>query len=282
MIRRSSWLVLGWLVGCGTASVPTASTATDARELASAESLTARESDDSHAATGAGIRRRGLRETSDPPDSLGAAPLAGRIHVMVQVEARSEGRRFTLHEGDTLRTGDGVVFFLSVDRAAYLYLAQVSASGATTLLYPRRGDSLQVQSGELVRLPRSGRIMELDDEVGDERLVVIASAQPLRETDPEFDAAIAEVAPAAIPETAGAPALAAVPDRGQPAAPATSPSPAPPARGLQRRARAQLAASGFRMRGVTEQVDGDGGSLLAEADESGVAAFRFSFHHVAR
>jgi hypothetical protein len=190
---------------------------------------------------------------SDGAAARSAAPVPAAVQLSMHVEALSqrERRQYLLRASETLHTGDGVALFFKVDRPAYAYVAMVSPDGTPTLLYPT-GSEQPLSAGVEKRIPREGEWLVLDDRAGQENLFVIASAQPLSETDPGLCRSLG--LPCATPTSA----------------PASPPPPPPPP------PRPPPGNLDIKNRGRKHKL---GPILVAETDEGGVAVLRFSFQH---
>lgn len=185
-----------------------------------------------------------------PADRSGAQASAAdtaAVAVSMHVEALSqrERRQYLVRADGTLHTGDGIALFFKVDRPAYTYVAMVPPGGAPTLLYPV-GDDRPLQPDVEQRIPKAGDWLYLDDKLGQENLLVIASKRPLADTDPELCRALQ--------------AQCVVQASDKP-----PPPPPPPPGNLD-----------IKTRGRKHK---HGTILQAETDAGGVAVLRFSFQH---
>jgi hypothetical protein len=188
-------------------------------------------------------------------DDRGLKVVGGNeIVLSLRVSALVGGVRRAVAPGQTLRTGDKVELFVSVDQPAYVYLAQVFADGTSAVLFPGDATDVKVAPGEPTRIPPAGQWFELDEHPGEENLVVVASAKPLEEADKEAKRALDEI-------------------RKQSSQKKTTAE--KPAAGKKK----PLALS-LRTRGLVLTGTGaDDEAVRAKSDASGVALFRFSFKH---
>lgn len=99
------------------------------------------------------------------------------------IGAGPNGTSRVLPSGETLHTGDPIVFGLKVSKRAYAYLFQRKAQGQVEVLFPSAnmpGLSNPVAAGTLVRVPPDGQVFRLDDkDLGTETLYVAVSERPL-------------------------------------------------------------------------------------------------------
>lgn len=123
-------------------------------------------------------------------------PTPPPLELEVVAEATGPDERWTpLTAGATLHSGDGFRLRLRCDRAAYLYVLNVDASGGTTLLYPyterffpelARADvrcANPVAAGSALDVPPAAPggepyVFWLDAVVGREALYVVAAPEP--------------------------------------------------------------------------------------------------------
>ncbi|HUH04690.1 MAG TPA: hypothetical protein VML75_21990 [Kofleriaceae bacterium] len=196
------------------------------------------------------------------------------------------------------RLPSGQIFdvVVTLDQAAYVYVFLLKQA-ETQLLYPADGDRLLPVG--MSRLPVEANLaFRLDTEPGTEHLFVVASARPVTDAAPAVAGAIARlrsneralpVVREAAPLLASEPAAA--PDAGT--APPPPPKKVAPRKPKPRAAgaapkRPSLDPLGDELRGVeivlrgVELVDTSGtGEARVRSDAEGVAAYRFSFEHVA-
>ncbi len=84
--------------------------------------------------------------------------------------------------------GDPITITITLDQAAYVYLYDIDAAGAVTLLYPNRyAPDAQVAAGKLV-LPGKGYDLVIAPPEGTETLVALASPSPLSALSPSEEA----------------------------------------------------------------------------------------------
>jgi hypothetical protein len=174
----------------------------------------------------------------DVPQGLGLS---------LRVQAKVGDVTRAVAPGDTLHSGDRVELFLDVDAPAWVYVMQAFPDGSSAVLFPPAGE-LQLQPGAPVRVPPAGQWFQLDEAVGVENLVVVASRRPLAEVD--------RAAHKIVEETRKTPAARA----------AHKKRAAPPALSLKSR--------GLFVVGTDEKR-----TLSAHTDDAGVAIFRFAFQH---
>jgi hypothetical protein len=121
--------------------------------------------------------------TKTPAATVSEAPAQQRLWLELRAQAEVNQQRSALRQGDWLRSKDAVEFFVTVSRNAYVRLYQVSATGEVEFLYPgsRRGDLL-VPAGVRTRVPERGWF-HLDNVLGEETVIVVASLKPLAGAD---------------------------------------------------------------------------------------------------
>ncbi len=147
---------------------------------------------------------------SQPP------PPAGKMFVELHVQAMVKGDAIarSVRVGDTLQSGDRVELWVVPSEDAYVSVLQVGADNKLAPLYPPG----KLAGGKSTRLPPSGWF-ELDQNIGEETVVLIASRTPISESDP---------AAAALVERARAGGSAEARDRCVWAPPGAVPAPAVP------------------------------------------------------
>jgi hypothetical protein len=110
------------------------------------------------------------------------------------IGAGPSGTSRVLPSGETLHTGDPIVFGLKVSRKSYAYLFQRKSQGQIEVLFPSAsipGLTNPVAPGTLVRVPPDGQVFRLDDkDLGAETVYVAVSEKPLT----DLEAALAQVA----------------------------------------------------------------------------------------
>lgn len=204
------------------------------------------------------------------------------------------------------RLPSGQIFdvVVTLDQAAYVYVFLLKQT-ETQLLYPAAGDLLLPVG--MSRIPVEANLaFRLDAEPGREHLFVVASARPVKDAAPEVAGAIERlrsneralpVAREAAPLLPSGPAAAlpdadTAPPKPPPKEAATrqpKPRPKPRAAGASAAPkRPSMDPLGDELRGVeivlrgVEVVDTSGtGEARVRSDAAGVAAYRFSFEHVA-
>ncbi|HUS67126.1 MAG TPA: DUF4384 domain-containing protein [Kofleriaceae bacterium] len=109
----------------------------------------------------------------------GHAP--GKLFVELHVQAMVQGDAMarSVRVGDTLQSGDRVELWVVPSEDAYVSVLQVGADNKLAPLYPPG----KLTAGKSTRLPPSG-FFELDQNVGEETVVLIASRTPISESDP--------------------------------------------------------------------------------------------------
>ncbi len=281
MIANATWALM--LVGCGAAQPAPTVVTPEAQPGASAGS-TSESTDLTSGAPGT----RGLNLVSTATGeaaSARAAPPSAGLQLLARITAQHAGQSVEVRDGATLRSGDRLALSVSVDRAAWVYLAYVDGQGQPAILYPTNGQGVRVQPGEMVRVPPPGLTIELDANPGEEHLMVIATERPLEQSDPTLHAAVSETLSASSEPPTGraiqdAPSAAT---QGAPvAAPATRAN-----HGDRLAARPRNTAGGtlvaYRTRGVRLTRDSaapeEGAGLRLAADTEGVVAWRIDFHH---
>lgn len=105
----------------------------------------------------------------------------GKLFVELHVQAMVQGDAMarSVRVGDTLQNGDKVELWVVPSEDAYVSVLQVGADNKLAPLYPPG----KLTAGKSTRLPPSGWF-ELDQNVGEETVVLIASRTPISESDP--------------------------------------------------------------------------------------------------
>lgn len=93
------------------------------------------------------------------------------------------GRVSGLEPGASLFSGQRYLVGLTADTDAYVYLFQLDADAGMYRLFPRPGGSAFLASGQRAWLPGDGSWLELDQNAGWERLILVVSRRPLTELE---------------------------------------------------------------------------------------------------
>lgn len=92
-----------------------------------------------------------------------------------------------VRSGETLRTGDEVVFGVRTSQAAYVYIFQRKSSGELDVLFPNAQISTvtnPIPASVLVRIPPQGQVFTLDaEDLGEETVYIAASKTPLADLE---------------------------------------------------------------------------------------------------
>jgi hypothetical protein len=176
---------------------------------------------------------------------LVVSPARAEINLTLRVVTLSNGIRRPVAPGDTLRTGDRLEMIVDVDTSAYVYITQVFPDGTAAVLFPESGD-FKVPADTSTRVPPEGKWFELDEVIGNEHVVVIASGKPLDEADQEAKRVLDDIRK-----------------------PAT-----------KSKKKKQPMVLSLKTRGLLLVGQDADKSMKAKTDEKGVALFRFSFKHV--
>lgn len=108
-----------------------------------------------------------------PPERR-AAHLSAQIWVSRPNSAKSS----TISPGDTLFGNDSFFVRAWADSLAYIYIVHYAPSGWSDLLFPTVPPQ-QISPGDAVRVPPSPEAFTLDDQPGDELIMILASEHPL-------------------------------------------------------------------------------------------------------
>lgn len=210
-----------------------------------------------------------------PPPAAPSATPARRAFTVRTVKVRHDGSG--LAAGARLHSNDRFDLLVDLDGTAYIYVVRVVPGGALEVLYPAA--TAPPLSGT-VRIPTDPRqIFQLDDQVGEERLYVVATEAPIAEGEPAVERAIRSLeldAPAAEAPPAPPPADAGV------AVPAPEPHPHVHAHRPQGRtevAIGELHEDQRRVELVTTDADGAACTDITPSQD-GIAACRFTIQHV--
>ncbi len=104
-------------------------------------------------------------------------PRTARVTVRFQVDALGPPRH-PLAGAEKLRPGDRLVARVEAEHRVYVYLLDVDAQGEAHLIFPEDKDNERVEPGVALMIPAADAL-ELGQQGGAERLVLIASARPL-------------------------------------------------------------------------------------------------------
>lgn len=186
--------------------------------------------------------------------------------------SRREG---PLLRGATLRSGDWLWVNIAVVRQAHFYVVQLDRDGRPELLFPSALERDEPrQAGSSLRVPPLPEVFALDENVGTEHLVVIASVKPIAATDVQLrelleaaqagsNPAVTSNGPVSTATSSAPPAASRVRVRTPP-----QPQPSSPSDGYLSR----VADRGILRINPEAAVE-------AREDASGVAIFRLTFDH---
>lgn len=109
------------------------------------------------------------------------------LGVEFSLQARQGGQVQVIRDGQTLRTGDEVVFGLRTSKAAHVYIFQKKPTGKIDVLFPNDAISSMrnpIPANQLVRIPPKGQVFTLDDQdLGLETIYIAASTTPLSDLE---------------------------------------------------------------------------------------------------
>ena len=131
---------------------------------------------------------------SAAPSAARAASEAGaEIPVRMAIEAERAGSRFELRNGGTLHSGDRFSFSVQCNEPVFVSLLVLRSDRKPEVIYPV-GRDVQLQAGPSYRIPeaRDGAL-ELDDELGTERMLLLTTTAPLSPSRAELPALLQRV-----------------------------------------------------------------------------------------
>jgi Domain of unknown function (DUF4384) len=106
----------------------------------------------------------------------------GRIGAMVKTELQRDGKASFVAPSSTFRSGDRLRLHIEVNRPGYLTVLNQGTRGDLQLLYPKsvRDANAPITPTRDFTIPAtSGRWLMFDQVTGQERLIVVLSAQPI-------------------------------------------------------------------------------------------------------
>lgn len=116
-----------------------------------------------------------------PASALGESLFMLSLEVEAQVGEQLSTRNIL--PGDTLHSGDGVALYITLDRAAYVYVVNYSPTEWSTLHFPSSDLSMDqiIQAQATLRVPSGGSQyrLRLDEKIGVETFIVVASLKPI-------------------------------------------------------------------------------------------------------
>ena len=121
-----------------------------------------------------------LHQEAVPPSENDSLALTFTVQALRAGETETR----TLHGGETLHTGDHVVFGLTLSREAHVYLLQrTGPERRLDVLFPNPATipaSNPLPGGQLVRMPPSGKSYRINEsDIGTEQVFIIASTEPI-------------------------------------------------------------------------------------------------------
>ncbi|MEZ4438092.1 MAG: DUF4384 domain-containing protein [Polyangiaceae bacterium] len=116
------------------------------------------------------------------PEDARADEVTFELGVQASLPEALGGKAFVVHPGDRVPSGTGMHFTVEVDKAAHLYLFQVTAKGEVTVLFPNPAISSAnpLPAGVAQRIPQNGKRFRVNDEdLGTERVIFVVSKKPV-------------------------------------------------------------------------------------------------------
>jgi hypothetical protein len=179
------------------------------------------------------------------------------LSAQIEVQSRGSHDYHVVQPGETLHSGDQLRVWVEVDRPAYVRVAVGSKGGVPTTLFPLPGASKEaatIAPRVQTAIPTGGATFELDEEIGEESVEIVASTRPL-DGDAGASGAVAG-------KPAGQPTLVALSE------PASEPPPPPPPPYPPTISERRITAKGSSR-------------LRVQSNREGVAVARFRFWHAA-
>lgn len=113
-------------------------------------------------------------------------PSDGNLSVSLRALLLTGQSERPIVEQETLHAGDHLYFLVRLSQPAYLYVVLFGPQGEATVLYPRDAESAaRVAARCPVRIPAQGTFY-LQNPAGLQDLRVVASAEPLAQSDPRL------------------------------------------------------------------------------------------------
>ncbi len=106
----------------------------------------------------------------------------GRIGAMVKTELQRDGKAHMVPPSSTFRSGDRLRLHIRINRSGYLTVLNQGTRGDLQLLYPKtvKDARTPITPTKDFTIPTtSGRWLKFDEVTGNERLIVMLSAQPI-------------------------------------------------------------------------------------------------------
>lgn len=186
-----------------------------------------------------------------------------------------------VQSGAKLHTGQQLAFHLWVARPASVYLIEVFPTGRAVLLYPENGKAERLEPQVKHRVPADPTAsFVLDDEIGTERVLLIASERPLGSNEQALSYLVEHV------KTAGRwPAENARPAAQRKGAPARAEGRRPeagqdPAQGPGFLSEEHRGPSDQPTRGIRLDPGSSGRALDLQPDAAGIAVATLQFEHL--
>jgi len=124
-----------------------------------------------------------LDKYSDKEDSL-----SFQVNYVYRIKGKGELKQ--IKNGDILKSGDHYKIIFTPDKDCYVYLFQVDSSGQIFKLFPMKAfkevqvNNLNpVKKGTTYTIPSSEKAFMLDDQVGTERIYLVASKEQNKEIE---------------------------------------------------------------------------------------------------
>ena len=138
------------------------------------------------------VQTPSIPSTPTPPTTPPPAPAAPIVPMSVQlgvVKEAAKGKTTLLNEGDPLRPADNFAVFVKPSGMSYIYIWQTDSSGEVFRVFPNSDFNPQgnpVPAGKSVWLPslrNQKQWFHLDQNPGEEEIVIVAAADPLQELE---------------------------------------------------------------------------------------------------
>lgn len=121
-------------------------------------------------------------------------PSTDRLNIRVEPRVITGSVTRTVQNNDVVYSGDRMELNVRLDRGAFIYTVLLRRDGSAAQLYPPLGQNdVWAPANTEIRVPAKGLDFQLDDEVGEEQIYIIASPQPLAQTDKDVAAALDQI-----------------------------------------------------------------------------------------
>lgn len=112
---------------------------------------------------------------------------SGELSLRYSFHIKKGNRLQEIYTGSTVQSGDMMQIRLKASNDCYLFILNIDAANKLYVLYPLENQDHFLQGGKEIVFPEPGKYFQADDQVGQEKLYLIAAKVPLDYLAVELD-----------------------------------------------------------------------------------------------